>query len=400
MDLSVKERKQLLRLRKITGQLYAADTVSRYNRLFVQQHELFRQMLGRENETDFLRALMQDEDAGIAILAAYECHHRRILQAEKLAVADRFQSSHHHVIQESVRSLRKQPLPQAPAPAVSSSAAEKPPEGRVPFLPLPRAFTRAEAETIIRSKLAAPTAERVLQKLRPAIRLWPRPLESALASRFGGLPMVPKGWRWPRGRTSGEPLCFIAQLNCASLAPLLPEAGLPAHGLLSFFAEHDDVNGCMPTGDCALYHFTERDQLRAPRKPHTLFEPLPACGLSAFVTFELPDNSSGDAKTLGLDETESEICWEIAETLRGHEGLPDSAENEISKLFGWPNLIQNDFDFFSDMRNDQLLLQVGWYRTGDDWQGWGPGGTVYFGLSPEDLAARRFKRVALDFQCT
>ena len=53
--------------------------------------------------------------------------------------------------------------------------------------------------------------------------------------RYGGLPRVPPGTRWPRA-ASGKPLAFIGQLDFAGLAAAgaaLPQ--LPREGLLAFF---------------------------------------------------------------------------------------------------------------------------------------------------------------------
>ena len=74
------------------------------------------------------------------------------------------------------------------------------------------------------------------------------PAESGLpvgASRFGGQPDVPAGFTWPVFETAvpedetvkPRPLAFLAQFDCASLAPLDREGLLPKTGLLSFFYE-------------------------------------------------------------------------------------------------------------------------------------------------------------------
>ena len=62
--------------------------------------------------------------------------------------------------------------------------------------------------------------------------------EKAGASRFGGRPDVPEGFAWPSwpGEDGGtHPLSFLAQFDCAALAPLDREGLLPKTGLLSFF---------------------------------------------------------------------------------------------------------------------------------------------------------------------
>ncbi len=48
----------------------------------------------------------------------------------------------------------------------------------------------------------------------------------------------------------------------------------------------------------------------------------------------------------------------------------------------------------------RLLLQVDDYSNGEELQGWGPGGTLYFVMSEENLRMRRFDRCEFDIQFT
>ena len=65
------------------------------------------------------------------------------------------------------------------------------------------------------------------------------------ASRFGGVPDVPAEFVWPVFETAAyddddvrpRPLTFLAQFNCARLAPLDTDGLLPKEGVLSFFYE-------------------------------------------------------------------------------------------------------------------------------------------------------------------
>lgn len=64
-------------------------------------------------------------------------------------------------------------------------------------------------------------------------------------TRFGGVPDTPKDFNWPTFETSTfldnevkpRPLTFLAQFNCAELAPFDKEGLLPKEGVLSFFYE-------------------------------------------------------------------------------------------------------------------------------------------------------------------
>lgn len=72
--------------------------------------------------------------------------------------------------------------------------------------------------------------------VRPSCRLVPDPsIDSAAAgaSRLGGVPDLPPGTEWPTGPDA--PLSFVAQINLADVAEVMPSSGLPASGLLAFF---------------------------------------------------------------------------------------------------------------------------------------------------------------------
>jgi len=61
-------------------------------------------------------------------------------------------------------------------------------------------------------------------------------------SRLGGLPTLPAGQDWPRVDATGQPLAFLAQIDCADLPTLHNASPLPRNGQLLFFADigHDD----------------------------------------------------------------------------------------------------------------------------------------------------------------
>lgn len=64
------------------------------------------------------------------------------------------------------------------------------------------------------------------------------------ATKFGGLPRLPKGIDWPRCEEG--PLEFLTQLNLAEMRDTVAERAFPTNGLLSFFMYHnypDDVYG-------------------------------------------------------------------------------------------------------------------------------------------------------------
>jgi uncharacterized protein YwqG len=47
-----------------------------------------------------------------------------------------------------------------------------------------------------------------------------------------------------------------------------------------------------------------------------------------------------------------------------------------------------------------LLLQLDQYSNGEELEGWGPGGSLYFVMRDCDLRQGRFDRCEFDMQCT
>ena len=63
---------------------------------------------------------------------------------------------------------------------------------------------------------------------------------SEARSWFGGLPRL-GGLPWPRGRNSGKPLVFAAQIDLADLANVKSPLPLPFEGSLAFFLDEGAV---------------------------------------------------------------------------------------------------------------------------------------------------------------
>ena len=78
---------------------------------------------------------------------------------------------------------------------------------------------------------------------RPSIlvlREWPGS-DQVSRSAFGGLPRLPPDLAWPIRAATGKPMSFIAQIDLSELPPVAWAEGLPAKGVLWFFADHDEV---------------------------------------------------------------------------------------------------------------------------------------------------------------
>lgn len=269
----------------------------------------------------------------------------------------------------------------------------------------PSGLSRAALEQRLRTEFSAEIAARLLRLARPAVGLWPQRLAPdvpATASRFGGLPCVPEGWSWPA--CEAEPLFFLAQINCCDLADLATASRLPSNGMLAFFGDHDWVNGFPNFWPYAtVEYWPDVSALGIAEAPIEDFEVMMSCALAFFETTDMPHPLSETIARLGLAEAALDRYWDIHTELVGEaHGVRNSRDQiDISKMFGWPDLIQRDLEIL-DGEDDgwSQLLQMGSYENGTESYSWGPGGNLYFMIRDADLAARRFALCEAEMQCT
>ncbi|HLJ20596.1 MAG TPA: DUF1963 domain-containing protein [Stellaceae bacterium] len=270
----------------------------------------------------------------------------------------------------------------------------------------PAGLSHAELEDRVRSAFPLDLAEPIISLARPTIGIWPQPFDADAdpgASRFGGMPVVPRVWNWPT--RDDEPMLFVGQINCAELAGLSSTGPLPRSGLISFFGDFDFLNGC--TGGAeedggAVFYWAETESLLPSSEPIDDFQRLRSCALAFYETYSLPDPRSQEIEQLPLDLDQRKRYRELHDVVRRHGVSSDRFRDFCtSKLLGWPDLIQNDFlPGPGGEHRERLLLQVGSYDDGTDFQDWGSGGLVYFAISERNLRERRFDQVLFEMQCT
>jgi uncharacterized protein YwqG len=262
-------------------------------------------------------------------------------------------------------------------------------------LPLPKARSRPSLEQEILAKYPDDFGRQLAAQIRPAMLLWPRPMPTdPMASRLGGKPMAPPEWEWPA--YDEEPMLFVAQINCAELKGEAA-ALLPRDGLLSFFADPDMATGCEfgeSDEHCAVFYWPPGTELVTRDPPEEDVEILLSAGLEFLETFTLPDPFSEIAGKRA-DDLDFRTSYGIATPPEGRE--PDLSDS--TQLFGWHHLVQSELYACEDPAQ-RLLLQVGTYDDGHKNRWWGPGGTIYFMIREDDLAARRFDNVVIEGQFT
>jgi uncharacterized protein YwqG len=246
-------------------------------------------------------------------------------------------------------------------------------------------------------------AAKLITLARPAVRLWPQPLDARAlmtCSRFGGLPAVPKDGSWSTARYWSRPRWFIAQINCADLVEFPSTESLPRDGLLSFFGDRDMVMGCDGGGQSnGVFYSPTVSDLDLAVPPTEDFKILPSCGLGLTETMDLPHPFSAEIQRLAFDRASQDRYHDLREAVCNY-GVDVERYSELdrSKLLGWPDLVQGELGINENW--SQLLLQVGHYDNGVERWDWGPGGVVYFVIAGEHLSARRFERVICDMQGT
>jgi uncharacterized protein YwqG len=271
--------------------------------------------------------------------------------------------------------------------------------------PPPSGLSRAVLEERVRAEFPAEIATQLLRLARPAIGLWPQrlaPDAPATASRFGGLPSVSAGWSWPT--CEGEPLFFLAQINCCEVAQLPTASPLPRDGMLAFFGDHDWVNGFPNFWPYAVVEYwPDISRMEMAKAPIEDFQVMPSCALGFFETTDVPHPLSEAIARLGLDAPALDRYWDVRkELVDAAHGVRNSRDPiDINKIFGWPDLIQGDLEILDgDEDGWSQLLQMGSYENGAESHGWGPGGNLYFMIRNADLAARRFALCEAEMQCT
>lgn len=295
----------------------------------------------------------------------------------------------------------------------------------------------AEFRALVEEEGLADHTEALVRLCVPSLRLRPA-LRARGASRLGGVPDVPAGFVWPVSSgvdarlelapdLPGVPLVCVAQIDLADVhATGLPGVeALPARGRLVFFHGYEPSPDGVHVADAGrVFFFDDAAPLGPAAEPsHPHYFPFPATP----VTFErqteqLPPFESpfyaallDEAGALeGAPREATEIFAGVASAY-GPAGVRDEDERPVHRLLGYADPDQGDvyiaahgnsartpFDTWETPAHYRaaagwrLLLQVDSDPQRDMMLG--DLGVLYFLIRPDDLAARRFDRVWVDWQ--
>lgn len=263
------------------------------------------------------------------------------------------------------------------------------------------------------------------------------PLEMS-ASKIGGKPAVPAEFEWPTytgaicGEESSEkktrPLSFLAQIDLKEISVLDKEHRLPDDGILSFFYDLETMTwGFDPDdkGSARVFYFPKDTVVQIADIPEELHEEfvIPELAVNFVPHVSLPGYGDKDDE-LGLSRDE-DLEWDEFMECRENAGGDDI--EELTKLFGYPNVIQNpmeeeceacfrgfrqgnqeDYAAISEMEKADiaekakewiLLFQMSTVETDNYELMFGDCGSIYFWIRKEDLEECRFDKVWLVLQC-
>lgn len=237
------------------------------------------------------------------------------------------------------------------------------------------------------------------------------------ASKLGGTPDVPVGFAWPEWR--GKPLGFVAQIDLAEVAVHLADSPLPQTGLLAFFYEPSQEAWGFDPRDAGAWRVVWFDggSLRRATVPSGVPQDAryKACRLLPAPRLSYPEPDSLASRLAGIPDADKELYAGFLRLRReadptGHQLLghadPVQNEMELECQLVTNGLFTGDRSGWHDPRRKELepgaadwilLLQI----DSDDAAGmmWGDVGCLYYWIRKQDLAARRFDKVWMIFQC-
>lgn len=224
-------------------------------------------------------------------------------------------------------------------------------------------------------------------------------------TRFGGLPDLPHGKKWPT--YNGSLLPFLAQINLSDVAAYDTDHFLPKKGVLSFFFDIDAFLGWSDDQDgtwCVWYtadfadmqYHANLDEFPKPREYRR-------SEVHCSTEITLPDYSSYDTDSverLGLNNpltTDEERAYhKIQAQLAGRDEKKHHVP--LHRLLGYPDTIQ--WNMLSDLEdtggNWRLLFQMDSDSIPDT--DWGDTGRIYFWIREKELQQCNFSRAVLLLQ--
>ena len=262
-------------------------------------------------------------------------------------------------------------------------------------------------------------------------------------STFGGKPLLPSGFKWPyyegedcTDKVIKRPLAFLASIYLPEVVEYDIDNLLPKIGRLSFFYEMETQRWGYDPKDygCVKVLYFENDENLLPSEfPHDLDlnYQFPEMFLNFSHKPSLPDYdefceavNENRAYSKQLEEI-GDFEWEDYDELKVEYGCSEDKWSEVTKLFGFPDVIQSPmeeecatvtsglFEVDENIKNLQntknqtnednndwiLLFQMGMIENDDFELIFGDSGHIYIWIKRDDLAKGNFDKIWLILQC-
>lgn len=249
------------------------------------------------------------------------------------------------------------------------------------------------------------------------------------SSKIGGKPYLPKTFSWPTFTSYEDnitrPLSFFCQINLKDLEKYDTEDLLPKKGMLYFFYECESgFWGFDPKDNCAarVYYFddlTDFEEIDIPTslEKHNITPEI-------FISFK--NKVAYPQYEEFFIHTKLESDFEEYDLILENLGI-DLDEEDVNKLLGFANIIQNEMltecesvkrgislgdakdyqntselikkDIMDKANQWILLLQIGTISKGSFEMMFGDCGYLYFYIKKEDLINKNFNNIQFIVQC-
>ncbi len=247
-------------------------------------------------------------------------------------------------------------------------------------------------------------AKDLLPLIGESLRLTTRPAEEHTlppgSSKFGGLPDLPPGAKWPTW--NNVPMSFVAQINLQETTPYDTAKLLPSSGLLSFFYDANQQDFGSEAVDPGQWHVFFSKPADLSRLPAPSGLPSQRLFKACAVTFSTELTLPLDSRAFGLQWAQQDL--DRYSDFMSH--FPDPADRKSThhRMLGHTDQIQDDMhtQVAQETHSDKngldwlLLLQV----DTDDNTGmnWANNGMLYYWIRQADLKAQNFDHIWLVLQ--
>ncbi|PHN03187.1 DUF1963 domain-containing protein [Flavilitoribacter nigricans] len=190
-----------------------------------------------------------------------------------------------------------------------------------------------------------------------------RPTGDPLTSRFSGDFVMLESESWPVYEE--QPLTSILQINLSEL-PFIPPA-LEGYQLITIFIDTQEPPHATPMGDGWVIRLYSSTAGLLPRANPVRKSRLKSFEIQwQYSPTECPDWEDADAR---IDLSELQLLDDAGEAL-----LETFTNHELTKIGGWPSLIQHQLE----MDADDFVIQIGSEPKANC--NWIDGGNIYLGL--------------------